>query len=109
MIVDGHDVAAFLGAPEDTALVNLANRSLDVIAGLARAYTRDNGFMGDDIVVKPDLRSVLITATARLMANPDQVDQTHIVGPFTDKIGAGFSGWSLAELAVLNRYRKRAS
>jgi hypothetical protein len=29
-------------------------------------------------------------------------------GPYTQSLRGGFTGWTLAELAVLNRYRKRA-
>ena len=46
----------------------------------------------------------IITATARLVANPEQLGTT--VGSVT--VNGGFNGWTLAELFVLNRYRRRA-
>jgi len=49
--------------------------------------------------------AVIITATARLLANPEQLDST--VGGV--RTGGGFAGWSLAESFVLNRYRRRAA
>ncbi|WP_221634676.1 hypothetical protein [Nocardioides luti] len=68
---------------------------------MARSYTRDRGFDGADPF--DDVAAVITTATARLLANPGQVGNT--AGPFT--VAGGFTGWSLPETFVLNRYRKR--
>ncbi len=46
-----------------------------------------------------------MTATARLLANPEQI----ATGVGSVQIHGGFKGFNLAELAVLNRYRKRAA
>ena len=73
-----------------------------IITAMAKSYTRDRGFYGG--VPFDDVAAVIATATARLAANPGQIAQT--TGPFT--VTGGFSGWSLAETFVLNRYRKRA-
>ena len=96
------DVAALMGQPDNPDLVAVIDQALETIYQLVSAYTRGNGFTGG--VPNPELRAVIRTATARLTANPEQVGST--VGGVT--VGAGFNGWSLAELAVLNRYRKRA-
>ena len=96
------DVAALLGQPANPDLIAVIDKALTTIYQLVSAYTRGNGFTGG--VPNPELRAVIRTATARLTANPEQVGST--VGGVTT--GAGFNGWSLAELAVLNRYRKRA-
>ena len=96
------DVAALMGQPDNPDLVAVIDKALTTIYQLVSAYTRGNGFVGG--VPNPELRAVIRTATARLTANPEQVAST--VGGVT--VGAGFNGWSLAELAVLNRYRKRA-
>ena len=96
------DVAALMGQPDNPDLVAVIDQALETIYQLVSAYTRGNGFTGG--VPNPELRAVIRTATARLTANPEQVGST--VGGVTT--GAGFNGWSLAELAVLNRYRKRA-
>lgn len=95
-------VAELLGVPENPAIIQAATAALPVITSMARAYTRANGFTNG--APNEDLRAVIQTATARFVSNPEQVAST--VGGVT--VGAGFSGWSLAELAVLNRYRKRA-
>ena len=96
------DVAALMGQPDNPDLVAVIDQALETIYQLVSAYTRGNGFTGG--VPNPELRAVIRTATARLTANPEQVAST--VGGVT--VAGGFNGWSLAELAVLNRYRKRA-
>lgn len=98
----GADVAAFLGQGDDPELVALAGEHVPIIVAMARAYTRGGGF--HETQVAADVAAVITTATARLIANPEQIVQT--VGG--TRIGEGFSGWSLAETFVLNRYRKRA-
>ncbi|MEE6288622.1 hypothetical protein V2J52_13250 [Georgenia sp. MJ173] len=95
-------MADFLGQGDDEHLVALAGEHVAIIAAMARAYTRDGGFT--EHLPKDDVAAVITTATARLIANPEQIVQT--VGG--TRIGEGFQGWSLAETFVLNRYRKRA-
>lgn len=100
MIVTGQMVADFLGQGDDEQLVALAGQSVTIITAMARAYTRDAGFIGS--VPNEEIAAVITTATARLVANPEQLRVT-IGGVQTD----GFQGWTLAELFVLNRYRQR--
>lgn len=104
-MVDAQQVADFLGRGTDTTVVAAAGETLPIITAMARAYTRDQGF--DPATGEPaeDVAAVLVTATARLMANPEQIATD--VGDVS--IRGGFTGWSLAELFVLNRYRKRAA
>lgn len=96
------DVAALMGQPDNPDLIAVIDKALTTINAMVSAYTRGSGFTGG--VPNKELRAVIQTATARLVANPEQVAST--VGGVTT--GAGFNGWSLAELAVLNRHRKRA-
>ena len=96
------DVAQLMGQPDNPDLIAVIDQALETIYQLVSAYTRGVGFVGG--VPNPELRAVIRTATARLTANPEQVGST--VGGVT--VAGGFNGWSLAELAVLNRYRKRA-
>lgn len=98
----GEAIAALMGVPGNPSVEQAATAALPVITAMARSYTRDVGFPGG--VPNDNIAAVISTATARFVANPEQVSST--VGGVT--IGAGFTGWSLAELAVLNRYRKRA-
>lgn len=103
MMPTAAQVANFLGQ-SDSAVVALAGEHLPIVTALARSYTRDRGF---DEFGEPydDVAAVIVTATARLLANPDQIAKT--TGPFA--VNGGFVGWNLAETFVLNRYRKRAS
>jgi hypothetical protein len=100
---DGHDIAQFLGQADNPELVAMADQSANLIVAMIKAYTRGEGF-NDEGIPNDELSAVVYTATARLLANPEQLDTT--VGGV--RTGAGFSGWSLAETFVLNRYRRRA-
>ncbi|OBB01714.1 hypothetical protein A5668_23280 [Mycolicibacterium fortuitum] len=102
-MVTGQDVADFLGQGTDTTLVALAGQAVPIITAMVRAYTRDRGFTGTEPA--DDIAAVITTATARLVANPEQIPTD--IGSVS--IRGGFTGWTLAELFVLNRYRKRAS
>ncbi|QUD84604.1 hypothetical protein J8M97_08500 [Gordonia polyisoprenivorans] len=102
MAVTGQTVAAFLGQGDDTTLVALAEQHASIVTAMARAYTRGNGFNGAD--PNDEIAAVITTATARLVANPEQIPTT--TGSVA--VNGGFTGWTLAELFVLNRYRKKA-
>lgn len=104
MVVTGQQVADFLGQGDNPGLVALAGEHVAIITAMARAYTRDNGFDVDGFP-NDDIAAVITTATARLVANPEQ--NRHSVGGVQQL--DGFKGWSLAETFVLNRYRKRAT
>ena len=73
-----------------------------MVSLLCRAYTRDGGF--SDGVPNDDIAAVIVTAAARLVANPEQIPSD--VGSVSMR--GGFSGFSLTERLVLNRYRKKA-
>lgn len=106
-VTTGQDVADFLGQGEDTAFLALAEQSVAVITAMARSYTRDRGFDEDGTPAEA-VAAVILTATARLMSNREQLPSDTTAGPFSKRTYAGFNGWSLAETFVLNRYRKRA-
>lgn len=100
--VTGLLVANFLGQGDDASLVTLAGNHASVVTNLARAYTRDGGFT--DGVPNDEIAAVITAAAARLVANPEQLSTA--VG--TVSVRNGFSGWTLTERLVLNRYRKQA-
>lgn len=104
-MVTGQDVADFLGQGDNTELVALAGEHLVITTAMARSYTRNGGFDTMDREPNDDVAAVITTATARLIANPEQIDYS-IGGT---RIGRGFQGWSLAETFVLNRYRRRSA
>lgn len=101
----GQTVADFLGQGDDEQLVALAGQHVLIVAAMARAYTRGGGFNG--VECTEDVAAVIVTGTARLVTNPEQNrrEQLHdyAVTP------TPFAGWSLAETAVLNRYRRRSA
>ena len=95
-------VADFLGQGTDETLVALAGEVVPIITAMVRSYTRGRGFV--DAEPTEELDAVITTASARMLANPEQIPTT--VGSV--EIRGGFQGFSLAETFVLNRYRKRA-
>ncbi len=77
-IINGGDVAAFLGQGSDTTLVALAGEVAPVITAMVASYTRGRGF--DDDEPNDELAAVITTASARLVANPEQIPTTIRVG-----------------------------
>ncbi|WP_460355838.1 hypothetical protein [Mycobacterium sp. ZZG] len=100
--VTGQQVADFLGQGDDSGLVALAGDHAAVVTALARSYTRGRGFAGADPA--EDIAAVIVTATARLVANPEQLASDY----GSVSMRGGWQGWNLAEQIVLNRYRVRA-
>lgn len=105
MIVTPSDVAAFLGQGDDPSLVALAREQLPFVTATVMGYVRGRGFTGD--VPADDLALVIIASAARLVGNPD-LTRSETIGDYSVTPGA-FLGWTLPELAILNRHRKRAA
>lgn len=99
------DVRAFLGPAGAGADAAQIETHLRLVTAMTKQYTRGRGFDAANNPEEP-LEAVIISATARLLQNPTHAElQTS--GPFTVRPGT-FSGWTLAELAVLHTYRRRA-
>lgn len=98
-------LAAYLRQPGDPGVLALADAHLPIVEAFVHGYTRGRGFGEDGRPVAP-LEAVVISATARLTANPEQV-AAYTVGDYSER-PAVLAGWTLPELAVLHRYRKRA-
>lgn len=77
-----------------------------VVTVLAKAYTRGRGF--SDGEPNDEIAAVITTASARLAANGAGLGWRYRVDDVEREIRGGFNGWTLAEMAVLNRYRVRA-
>ncbi len=105
VIPEPYDVADFLGKPEDPTTLTRAQAQLPFVTATVRAYTRDRGF--DDVGnMDRAIALVVVASTARLVGNPEH-NIERSVGAFSEK-AAIFNGWTLPELAVLHRSRKRA-
>lgn len=78
---------------------------LDAATAMVNAYTRGRGF--DSVTGDPsdDLAGVIVAFAARSVDNPVG-DRQQTVGAFGRT--PAVVGWSLPELAVLNRYRAKA-
>lgn len=94
--------AATLLGVSDPALIPNAQEAVDLVTAMAIAYTRDRG-VNTDGSYRSGVAEVIISASCRLLGNPDQVD--HGLG--SEWTRGGFTGWTLAEQFVLNRYRVR--
>lgn len=92
--VEGPDVAA------------QAATALTIAEGLVNAYTRGRHKRAG--VYRDGVQEVITTVAARILSNPEQVSVREQIGPYSYYKGEGFKGFTLVELAVLNRYRKRA-
>lgn len=92
----GHDTA-------DTALVAQASAALTTVGAMVDAYCRGKhrNTSGEP---RTGVNEVILTAAARLLTNPEQLPMD--IGDVS--IRGGFTGFTLVELAVLNRYRKRS-
>ena len=76
-----------------------------LVTTMAKAYTRGRGFADNE--PNSEIAAVITTASARLAANGTGLQAKRI-----DEVEYRYSlassfGWTLAELAVLNRYRVR--
>lgn len=85
----------------------VAAASIEAATGLVDAYCRGRHLDGYGDY-RPGIRSVILTASARILANPGQVATNVQAGGVMVRRGVGFQGFTLAEQTVLNRYRRRA-
>lgn len=105
------DVVTFMGREGDTWLAGLAAQHVPIMAELVNAYVRGRGPIRTGLGLgefnfPPDLRAVVITASARLLTNPAQLESESSDGYAAR---GSFSSFSLAEQAVLHRYRRRVA
>lgn len=97
---------AFVNRPGDPELMGLANAQLPVVEAFIHGYTRGRGFQAFGVLpAEPGLQMVMVSAVARLLTNPEGLKQYQL-GDYMER-PAVLNGWTLAELAILNRYRKR--
>lgn len=93
------------GASGQTVDSEQGAQVLATVTQLANAYTRGVGFTAGP---NADISAVIVTAAARLLAHPRQLAVDESVGPDSASFRTGFTGWSVLESIVLNRYRVTA-
>ena len=98
------DLAAFTGKELNAGQ---ADAVIAVVKAMAKAYTRGKGFTAAG-EPSEDVAAVILSASARLLADTSQIISQQSMGPFAVQFRAGFDGWSVAESYCLNRYRERA-
>lgn len=96
-------VAAYLGRADETETVALAELHVETVTAYVYGYTRGRGFT--DGRPAPDLAHVVVAAAAVLTSNPEQVSY-YSTGDYSER-PAVLAGWTLPQLAILHRYRRR--
>lgn len=99
-------LVAYVGRPGDTEALALANAQLPIVEAFVHGYVRGRGFYVDGTPTPP-LQAVIISAAARLLSNPEQVTW-YAIGDYSERPRV-LEGYTLAEIGVLHRYRKRAA
>lgn len=94
-------VAGMVGRHGDESVIETAKAQLPLVAEYVRGYTRGRGFIGSSPAGA--LLAVIVSATARLATNPEQLD-AYTMGDYSER-PARLAGWTLAEIGVLHRYR----
>jgi hypothetical protein len=77
-----------------------------IITLMAKSYTRGRGFTGTE--PNAEIAAVIATASARLASNGTGLQRKKVDDVEYEYSLAGFSGWTLAERIVLDRYRVKA-
>ena len=92
------------GKPEDAAILATSEQVIPIVTVMVKADVRG----GSDWEANEELEAVIVTAAARMVSNPTGLAHDMTSCPFSHSLRGAFQGWTLAELFVLNRYRKRA-
>ena len=105
MAVTNTDLVKWLGQDTaDAALMAQAAQAVTMASAMTDAYCR-GAYLKASGETRPGVDAVILMASARMLANPEQLKY----GTGVVSFGEGFNSWTLAERAVLDRYRKRAA
>ncbi|WP_338892545.1 hypothetical protein [Rhodococcus sovatensis] len=106
MAVTNTELVKWLGQPTtDTDLMAQAAQAVTLATAMIDAYCRGAHIRKPSTATKPGIDAVTLMVAARMLANPEGLRYSTGVVTFND----AFQGFTLAELSVLNRYRKRAT
>jgi len=103
--VTPQDLIEFTGAT-GSEVESQARTALDMAESLVATYCRGRHARGGHW--RPGIETVISTVAARILSNPEFIQVREVIGPYQYFRGEGFTGFTIAELSVLNRYRKRA-
>lgn len=98
-------VLRFMGLEATPEALSTAREHTRVVTTFVHGYTRGRGFTGRTPGL--DIEDVIISATSRYMLNPQQAKRQQIGDQSITY--ASLEGFTLAEKAVLHRYRRRTA
>lgn len=102
-------IARFLGRSGEARIKALAEEHAHAVAEFVFAYVQGNAGTREvdgSLTFPRDVEAVVVSATARLVTNPSQVDREAADGY---SFAGSFKGFTLPELAILHRYRRRSA
>lgn len=99
------ELQAFM--PDDALDAELCALAVEAATAVVAAYCRDRHLDAGGRP-RPGVKTVTLTVAARIAANPSGISRQDTAGPFSSRRSGGFTGFTLAELTVLKRYRRKA-
>ena len=101
-------VAAYIGRAGDADIVERARWQVPLVVMFVDGYVNGNGMgSGNTLDPKPALQAVIVSAASRLASNPEQNTQVSI-GSYSAS-PAKLTAFTLAEIGILHRYRRRSA
>lgn len=104
-LVTVSELQAFM--PDDALDAELCALAVEAATAVVAAYCRDRHLDGTGRP-RPGVKTVTLTVAARIAANPSGISRQDTAGAFSTRRSGGFTGFTLAELTVLKRYRRKA-
>lgn len=108
---DSERLLTILGYEQTSQRLAMADEHLATVTVFVYGYTRGRGFELGGFPSDPtpvpqwDLKRVILSAAARSLANPQNLKQ-YSAGDYSESPSV-LNSWTLPEIAVLHRYRRR--
>ena len=99
------ELQAFM--PDDALDADLCALAVEAATAVVAAYCRDRHLDASGRP-RPGVKTVALTVAARIAANPSGISRQDTAGSFSTRRSGGFTRFTLAELTVLKRYRRKA-
>lgn len=104
-LVTVSELQAFL--PDDDLDAELCALAVEAATAVVAAYCQGR-HLDSSGRPRPGVKTVVLTAAARIAANPSGISRQDTAGSFSTRRSGGFTGLTLAELTILKRYRRKA-